>query len=82
MHNQVGLIKQSLHIAIAERVADRKLLQRSSAILDESHDLRWVLFNLMANVIMNLVDKGDEVDPREFMDTLRDDVVEFFDSLV
>jgi hypothetical protein len=36
----------------------------------------------MTNVIMNVVDKGYEADPHEFMDTLRDDVVEFFDSLV
>jgi hypothetical protein len=82
MRKQIELIKQSLPIAIAERTADRKIFQQSSALLAQSHDLQWVLVNVLMNAIMDLVDKGEEVDPAQFMETLSADVVEFFDSLV
>jgi hypothetical protein len=41
MQKQVEIIKQSLQIAIAERVDDRRIFLQSSALLEQSNDQRY-----------------------------------------
>jgi hypothetical protein len=82
MTDQVQLIKQSLQIAIGERIADCEIFQKSSVLLGHSHDLQWVLTNVMTNLIMDRVDGGEEVCPAQFMETLSRDVGDWFAALV